>query len=168
MIMKTCFSLLCRLLFSHLWHCWQRLTAAFISSGVFSLGSSDTAAGLQRIWSNVKLSIHMLNFKSHPRSLKYLSMNVVPRAYTSAKKFSWQEGNLVFKKNNLRLRDTQILNDLVRHPAQTGYQINQRQTRAIINARDHLHHKWCPFVMETYLQSLPKIPAYFFSTSILH
>lgn len=98
MIMKTCFSLLCRLLFSHLWHCWQRLTAAFISSGVFSLGSSDTAAGLQRIWSNVKLSIHMLNFKSHPRSLKYLSMNVVPRAYTSAKKFSWQEGNLVFKK----------------------------------------------------------------------
>lgn len=72
MIMKTCSSLLCRLQFPHPWHCWQRLTAAFISSSAFSLCSSDTAPGtllcssprLQRIWNNFRLSVHTLNSDS--------------------------------------------------------------------------------------------------------
>lgn len=72
MIMKTCSSLLCRLQPPHPWHCWQRLTAAFISSSAFFVCFSDTAPGilqhspprLQRIWNNFPLSMHMLNSDS--------------------------------------------------------------------------------------------------------
>lgn len=72
--MKTCSSLLHRLQSPHLWHCWQRLTAAFISSRAFSLCSSDSAPGillcssprLQRIWNNSTFSHVELRFTRHP------------------------------------------------------------------------------------------------------
>lgn len=72
MIMKTCSSLLCRLQPPHPWHCWQRLTAAFISSSAFLVCFSDTAPGIllrspprvQRIWNNFPFSVHMLNSDS--------------------------------------------------------------------------------------------------------